>query len=806
MITECPHLTSFNISLPPSNALIYNDECTLCFDTEKDEGGIDVCLTCYNGGCTSSERQHGMIHHVKTNHPLSVNIHKVLKQVIVDSNKNGDDERAAKITKLEIIETDPKDDENKKYDTIARIRCYTCGLLDESYKLPEIAISGLSASKKSEVSSWTDKVLECEHMYLIDNKNTGNPISQVSEKHCKLCDKDENLWMCLECGSIGCGRKQYDGSGGNNHAIEHFNETGHKASVKLGTIEPNGTADVYCYICDENRMDPFLAKHLSDIGIQVETQKKTEKGMSELELEQNLKLDFSMVTEDGKMLEPVSGSGLTGLRNLGNSCYLSAAVQCVYDLPSFKSRYEKGTTDHYLECTHDLPPKCLTCQLYKLGDGLWSGRYQNAPENSTGNKESWNLGNSSKTQYGIQPRMFKDIISKNNEEFSQMRQQDSFEFLQFMSKQISLSEKKNGKRGNDDPTKVFDFEAEQRLLCTNCQCVRYSKQLTSSITLPIPKIPEQENSKLVSIKDCFDELCRDEIIEDYNCPNCKTKTIAKKTLRFASFPKVLVVQTNRFELVDWVPTKINTLLDVPSNDKINLEKYRGTGIQENERPMPEDEGRTESTDYIYEQVDSEKLQSLTETGFPEDWCKYALLETGNDSTEMAMNYLMENIDRLSGPAPQPTQRNTRINTEMDVDPSLITMLCDMGFTPAQSKRALKETDNDMERAVDWLFSHPEITGEEIEDSNNNEGSCLGSDETENVGVSDKTAEYKLASFISHKGNSIHSGHYVSHVKKKIEGEGIENENEYWVLFNDDHVVKQPHPATDSGYVYILKLC
>lgn len=30
---------------------------------------------------------------------------------------------------------------------------------------------------------------------------------------------------------------------------------------------------------------------------------------------------------------------------------------------------------------------------------------------------------------------------------------------------------------------------------------------------------------------------------------------------------------------------------------------------------------------------------------------------------------------------------------------------DMGFTPAQATKALKNTDNNVERAMDWIFSH-----------------------------------------------------------------------------------------------------
>jgi ubiquitin carboxyl-terminal hydrolase 5/13 len=47
-------------------------------------------------------------------------------------------------------------------------------------------------------------------------------------------------------------------------------------------------------------------------------QQKTEKSMTELQLEHNLKFDFSMTGDDGRELEPVFGQGLTGLKNLGN--------------------------------------------------------------------------------------------------------------------------------------------------------------------------------------------------------------------------------------------------------------------------------------------------------------------------------------------------------------------------------------------------------------------------------------------------------------------------------------------------------
>lgn len=54
------------------------------------------------------------------------------------------------------------------------------------------------------------------------------------------------------------------------------------------------------------------------------------------------------------------------------------------------------------------------------------------------------------------------------------------------------------------------------------------------------------------------------------------------------------------------------------------------------------------------------------------------------------------------------------------------------------------------------------------------------------------ANYQFQSIISHKGTSVHCGHYVAHVFKDQE----------WVLFNDDKVVNS-QPPLEEAYVYIL---
>ncbi len=63
------------------------------------------------------------------------------------------------------------------------------------------------------------------------------------------------------------------------------------------------------------------------------------------------------------------------------------------------------------------------------------------------------------------------------------------------------------------------------------------------------------------------------------------------------------------------------------------------------------------------------------------------------------------------------------------------------------------------------------------------------------------AKYRLKSFISHKGPSVHSGHYVSHIRSSSEGS-----IDQWTLFNDEKVVKAEEidELIKFGYVYIFE--
>ena len=89
----------------------------------------------------------------------------------------------------------------------------------------------------------------------MDNGITISP--DPSQWKCQKDGSTENLWLNLSDGYIGGGRRNWDGSGGSNGALDHFTETGEKYPlvVKLGTIAADGdevNGDCFSYAKDED--------------------------------------------------------------------------------------------------------------------------------------------------------------------------------------------------------------------------------------------------------------------------------------------------------------------------------------------------------------------------------------------------------------------------------------------------------------------------------------------------------------------------------------------------------------------------
>jgi ubiquitin carboxyl-terminal hydrolase 5/13 len=152
--------------------------------------------------------------------------------------------------------------------------CHNCQKhLDETHAkvkpLVDSILLSQSANDASQIAEWELELQACEHTLTLDQTGA-QKIATKALAHCEECELKSNLWLCMTCGHLGCGRKNYDGSGGNNHGVEHYEKTGHCVNVKIGTITPEGKASIHCYKCDEEVLDNELPFHLGVLGIDVQ--------------------------------------------------------------------------------------------------------------------------------------------------------------------------------------------------------------------------------------------------------------------------------------------------------------------------------------------------------------------------------------------------------------------------------------------------------------------------------------------------------------------------------------------------------
>uniref|UniRef100_A0A669DV65 Ubiquitin carboxyl-terminal hydrolase n=1 Tax=Oreochromis niloticus TaxID=8128 RepID=A0A669DV65_ORENI len=820
------------IRVPKPGDRVHKDECALSFSSPESEGGLYVCMNSFLGlGSQYVDR-----HHARSGQRAYLHITRTRKAKEDDGNSGSGHPPKKKPTRLAIGIEGGFDVEQEQYEEDVkvvilpdrqevtsedlttmpdvvreRVRGHVCFLVSDS------------VSHTLQVQQWDGEVRQ-ESKHAADLKQLDNGVKiPPSGWRCEVCDLQENIWMNLTDGKVLCGRRYFDGSGGNNHALLHYQETGYPLAVKLGTITPDG-ADVYSYDEDDMVLDSKLPEHLAHFGIDMMTMEKTERTMTELEIAVNQRVgEWEVIQESGTTLRPLFGPGLTGMKNLGNSCYLNSVMQVLFTIPDFQSKSVTSFFFFFFFFFFYSPHPAVA----KLGYGLLSGDYSK-PAPDPGEENGGD-------QIGIAPQMFKALVGRGHPEFSTNRQQDAQEFLLHF---INMVERNC--RSGSNPSEAFRFLVEERIVCQQSQKAKYTQRVDYIVQLPVPmdqatnteELQEAERRReegdssaptvraQIPFTACMAALSEPEILTDFWSSAVQGKTTATKTTRFASFPDHLVIQIKKFTFgLDWVPKKLDVSIDVP--DTLDLSGLRATGQQPGEELLPEvappplmtpdvevkgilGSHGNEEDDSLYSPLlspvlDDSTVSQLCEMGFPLEACRKAVYYTGNTGIDAAMNWIMSHMDDpdfsaplvlpgcSSGPGTTPTE---------SLSEEHLATIVSMGFSRDQATKALRATSNVLDRAVDWIFSHLD----DLESMDVSEGgrsaaeSEGGRDPPPGPRVRDGPGKYELFAFISHMGTSTMCGHYVAHIKK----------DQQWVIFNDQKVCASEKPPKDLGYLYFYR--
>nr|XP_002127053.1 ubiquitin carboxyl-terminal hydrolase 36 [Ciona intestinalis] len=252
-----------------------------------------------------------------------------------------------------------------------------------------------------------------------------------------------------------------------------------------------------------------------------------------------------------------SGRVGAGLVNLGNTCFLNSALQCLTYTPPLANYLMSN--QHRAQCRVN-GQFCMLCSLQ--------------------HHQSASFGNGGKSIRPMNILKNLRIIAKHLQ-FG--RQEDAHEFIRYSVDAMQRSCLFGLPSKLDIHTKtttlvyqIFGGYLRSRVKCRQCRAVSDTFDPFLDLSLDINK---QESNDL---RKCLENFVKPELLHGdnlYKCYQCKKSVPASKTFSIHRPPNVLTVQLKRFS--SFMGNKINRDITYPS--KLNLGPY--TSSDRNEGPI-----------------------------------------------------------------------------------------------------------------------------------------------------------------------------------------------------------------------------
>ncbi|KAL7542623.1 hypothetical protein ACHAWF_007214 [Thalassiosira exigua] len=276
-------------------------------------------------------------------------------------------------------------------------------------------------------------------------------------------------------------------------------------------------------------------------------------------------------------------SGTTGLCNLGNTCFLNAALQCLAHTPSL--------ADFFLSDAY----KIFLSENEKVGSSF-AQVIDNIYRSDDDRYSYYSQRNSSYSPGDFLEGFTDDDVAP---QFGGSRQHDSHEFLRILIDQLCEDLKDTTRCAQNRIREATEAELDKMPLrskaeywwrrhlaqnssfitdefcgqmvstirCTVCMTHRYSVDPFYDLSLPFPDGSQSSrkihgykrppmlsklsftDSSRCSLDDCLREFCKEEVLDGENmaeCGKCRKKRESVKKLQVLRFPRVLVLHLKRF--------------------------------------------------------------------------------------------------------------------------------------------------------------------------------------------------------------------------------------------------------------------
>ncbi|KAM8860508.1 ubiquitin carboxyl-terminal hydrolase 3 [Synchiropus picturatus] len=430
--------------------------------------------------------------------------------------------------------------------------------------------------------------MECPH--LTSNVTSGIdpsrfPHGSPSSWCCNVCRSNKSPWLCLTCLLVHCGRYV------NGHAKKHFEDSQGPCSSPRKGEKPDkeksqhcvcmdsSSYGVFCYRCDEFVINDTKLGHVQRVREHLQSLEN-----SALSADRQRKRKLQDCADlDNKLLKTIDGAvlGATGLRNLGNTCFMNAILQSLSNIEQFSCYF-----------------KALPAVALRSGKTAGRRMYHTRSQGDTSvslveefRKTLCSLWQGNQTAFSPDSLFY--TIWKIMPSFRGYQQQDAHEFMRYLLDHLhrELLHSRNGATAPQEGVRVapadgkccingstsvvtsnFGGILQNEVNCLICGTESRKFDPFLDLSLDIPSQFRQKRSKdqdpgpTCTLRDClssFTDLEELDETELYYCHKCKKRQKSTKKFWIQELPKVLCLHLKRFHWTAFLRNKVDTYVQFP---------------------------------------------------------------------------------------------------------------------------------------------------------------------------------------------------------------------------------------------------